>query len=62
MYPDRWNQSSVKAQNLEGMVGPWNGTLQALDEIMSETNTKGWNQPFISAALMSLKHYGPNDR
>lgn len=64
MYPDRWNQSSVKAQNLEGMVGPWiaDGTLQALDEIMSETNTKGWNQPFISAALMSLKHYGPNDQ
>lgn len=63
MYPDRWNQSSVKAQNLEGMVGPWvaDGTLQALDEIMSETNTKGWNQPFIAAALMSLKYYGPND-
>ena len=64
MYPDRWNQSSVKAQNLEGMVGPWiaDGTLQALDKIMSETNTKGWNQPFIAAALMSLKHYGANDQ
>jgi hypothetical protein len=64
MYPDRWNQSAVQAKNLEGMVGPWiaDGTLQALDEIMSETNTKGWNQPFIAAALMSLKHYGPNDQ
>ena len=64
MYPDRWNQSSVKAQNLEGMVGPWiaDGTLQALDEIMAETNPKGWNQPFIAAALMSLKYYGPNDQ
>lgn len=64
MYPDRWNQSSVKAQNLEGMVGPWiaDGTLQALDEIMSETNPKGWNQSFIAAALMSIKYYGPNDQ
>ena len=63
MYPDRWNQSSVKAQNLEGMVGPWiaDGTLQALDEIMADTPKEGWNQPFIAAALMSLKHYGPND-
>jgi len=63
MYPDRWNQSSVKAQNLEGMVGPWiaDGTLQALDEIMANTPKEGWNQPFIAAALMSLKYYGPND-
>ena len=63
MYPDRWNQSSVKAQNLEGMVGPWiaDGTLQALDEIMADTPKEGWNQPFIAAALMSLKYYGPND-
>ncbi len=63
MYPDRWNQSSVKAQNLEGMIGPWiaDGTLQALDEIMADTPKEGWNQPFIAAALMSLKHYGPND-
>ena len=64
MYPDRWNQSSVKAKNLEGMIGPWivDGTFHALDEIMSNTNTKGWNQPFIAAALMSLKYYGPNDQ
>ena len=64
MYPDRWNQSSVKSQNLEGMIGPWiaDGTLQGLDELMAETNSKGWNQPFIAAALMSLKHYGPNDQ
>ena len=63
MYPDRWNQSAVKAQNLEGMVGPWiaDGTLQALDEIMANTPKEGWNQPFIAAALMSLKYYGPND-
>ena len=63
MYPDRWNQSSVKSQNLEGMIGPWfaDGTIQALDEIMAETNPKGWNQPFIAAALMSLKYHGPNN-
>lgn len=63
MYPDRWNQSSVKSQNLEGMIGPWiaDGTLQALDEIMANTPKEGWNQPFIAASLMSLKHYGPND-
>ena len=64
MYPDRWNQSSVKAQNLEGMVGPWiaDGILQALDEIMADTPKEGGNQPFIAAALMSLKYYGPNDQ
>ena len=63
MYPDRWNQSSVKSQNLEGMVGPWfaDGSLQALDELMASTPKEGWNQPFIAAALMSLKYYGPND-
>ena len=64
MYPDRWNQTTVKSSELEGMVGPWiaDGTLQALDEIMAETNPKGWNQSFIAAALMSLKYYGPNDQ
>jgi hypothetical protein len=64
MYPDRWNQSSVKSENLEGMVGPWfaDGTLKALDEIMADTPKEGWNQPFIAAAFMSLKFYGPQNQ
>lgn len=64
MYPNRWNQSSIRSSELEGMIGPWiaDGTLQSLDEIMSRTNKDGWNQPFIAAALMSLKYYGPTDQ
>ena len=64
MYPDRWNQTTVKAHNLEGMVGPWfaDGTLQAMDEIMANTTPDGWFQPYIAAALMSLKFYGPNNQ
>jgi len=60
MWPLRWNQSGVRTDQLEGMVGCWIGEIKALDELM--TNKKVWNQPFICAALMSLRHYGTNNQ
>jgi len=55
-YPNRWNQSNIKTDQLEGMVGVWIEEIKALDSLM--TKKYQWNQPFICAALMSLRHYG----
>lgn len=62
MFPNRWNQTNVKTDQLEGMLGKWmvTGELQALDKLM--TRKEDWCQPFICAALMSLSHYGPTDQ
>jgi len=60
MWPLRWNQTGVKTNQLEGMVGCWIEEIKALDELM--TNKKVWNQPFICAALMSLRHYGVSNQ
>ena len=37
-----------------------NGCLQALDELMTKKDK--WCQPFIAAALLSLRHYGPKNQ
>lgn len=61
MKPTEWNQTAVKTEALGFMVGFWmsDGCLQALDELMNKKDK--WCQPFICAALMSLRHYGPNN-
>ena len=57
------NHRGGEAQNLESMIGPGrdDAKIQALVLRRGYTTKEGWNQPFIAAALMSLKHYGPND-
>ena len=66
MHPTRWNQTTIKSDQLEGMLGPWiaDKTLQTLDELIKETETKDktWCQPFIAAALMSLQHYERSEK
>lgn len=61
--PTTWNQTTIKnSEQLRDELSYWmiNGCLQALDGIMS--NSKAWCQPFIAAALVSLRHYGSTNQ
>ncbi len=61
--PSTWNQTTIKSQEqLSSMVQFWhgNGCIQALDKLM--TRKDKWNQPFIAAALLSLRQYGPRNK
>jgi len=61
--PTEWNQTTIKtSEQLRDQLSYWmiNGCLQALDELM--TKKEAWNQPFIAAALLSLRHYGNNNQ
>ncbi len=61
--PDEWNQTNIRdTKHLRDELSYWmmNGCLQALDELMNRKDK--WNQVFITAALMSLRHYGPKDQ
>jgi hypothetical protein len=61
--PTEWNQSTIKtSEQLRDQLSYWmiNGCLQALDELMNKK--EAWNQPFIAAALLSLRHYGTKNQ
>jgi len=61
--PTEWNQTNIKsAEQLRDELSYWmiNGCLQALDGLM--TKKDAWCQPFIAAALLSLRHYGPTNQ
>jgi len=61
--PTEWNQTNVKgAEQLRDELAYWmiNGSLQALDGLMNKKDR--WCQPFIAAALLSLRHYGPKNQ
>ena len=61
--PSAWNQSSVNSTELlRDELSYWmiNGCLPSLDRLM--TKKEKWNQPFIAAALLSLRHYGPKNQ
>ena len=61
--PTEWNQTNIKnSEQLRDQLSFWmiNGCLQALDELMTKKDK--WCQPFIAAALLSLRHYGPKNQ
>ena len=61
--PTEWNQTTIKgSEQLRDELAYWmiNGCLQALDELMTKKDK--WCQPFIAAALLSLRHYGPKNQ
>ena len=61
--PTEWNQTVIKSsEQLRDELSYWmiNGCLQALDGLMSKKDK--WCQPFIAAALLSLRHYGPKNQ
>ena len=61
--PTDWNQTNIKSsQQLRDELSYWmvNKCLQALDGLM--TKKDAWCQPFIAAALLSLRHYGPTNQ
>ena len=61
--PTIWNQTTIKDQEqLRDELAFWmiNGCLQALDGLMTKKDK--WCQPFIAAALLSLRHYGPKNQ
>ena len=61
--PTEWNQTNIKnSEQLRDQLSFWmiNGCLQALDELMTKKDK--WCQPFIAAALLSLRYYGPKNQ
>ena len=61
--PLEWNQTNIKnSEQLRDQLSYWmiNGCLPALDELM--TKKDAWCQPFIAAALLSLRHYGSKNQ
>ena len=61
--PTEWNQTNIKnSEQLRDELSYWmiNECLQALDELMTKKDK--WCQPFIAAALLSLRHYGPKNQ
>ena len=58
-----WNQTNIKTQEqLRDELCFWihNKCLPALDDMM--TKKEAWCQPFIAAALLSLRYYGYNNQ
>ena len=61
--PSAWNQTTVNSTELlRDELSYWmiNGCLPSLDRLM--TKKERWNQPFIAAPLLRLRHYGPQNQ
>ncbi len=59
-FPDEFNSNDTKSAVLAGMVGVYLEEIKALDKIIK--NSEMWNQSWISAALLMLKHFGTEDK
>ena len=55
-FPDMWNQTSVKTNELPGQVGAFREEIMHLDNYMRDSSS--WDQALVCAALMALKKYG----
>lgn len=54
--PMRFNQSTLKAEDMTEQIIRYLDEIKAFDSICS--NEKNWDQALVAAALMSLKKYG----
>ena len=59
-FPENYNQSTVKADILPGLIGSFLEEIKALDLLMEDSTA--WDQALICAALMALKRHGTNNK
>lgn len=60
IYPEHWNQQSVKTSELPGQIGAFLEEIKYLDDIFKSSSS--WDQALVCSALMATKKYGINNK